>query len=97
MQVRRSSKHHVTETLATGTRVPRSLASIYGSMWVQNIEEQRNIHGEVISARIFMFLYGIEREYSGAFFYFKYSPLQSMELQGILTTGIPAPIHQHNN
>ena len=68
MQVRRSSKCHVTETLATGARVPRCLARIYGSMWAQNIEEQRNIHGEVISARIFMFLYGIEREHSVVFF-----------------------------
>ena len=68
VQVHQSSKCHVTETLATGACVPRCLASIYGSMWAQNIEEQRNIHGEVISARIFMFLYGIEREYSGAFF-----------------------------
>ena len=68
MQVHRSLKFHVTETLATGARVPLCLASIYGSLWVQNIEEQRNIHGEVISARILMFLYGIEREYSGAFF-----------------------------
>ena len=40
MQVRRSSKCHVTETLATGARIPQCLASIYGSMWAQNIEEQ---------------------------------------------------------
>ena len=61
MQVRRSSKHHVTETLATGACVPRSLASIYGSMWAQNIEEQRNIHGEVISARIYVFIWDRKR------------------------------------
>ena len=64
MQVRRSSKCHVTETLATGARVPQCLASI---LWVHvgaKHRGARNIHGEVISARIFMFLYGIEREYS---------------------------------